>query len=108
MTRYTLLREWVAYFAASAEDQLTHDLGADDAVNESPHQLEDVLHCGELTPDEASLISRLEDLILHYCSQLGAKPWHDEVALVGDPEWAKIRTVAADTLQQLPDQTNKG
>lgn len=108
MTRYALVRSSIAYFAASADEQLAHDMGPDDAVNELPYPLEDMLCCRELTQSEAAVIRHLDDLILHYCSQPGVKPWHDEVALSDDPDWAKIRQVAASILEQLPDPMRQG
>jgi hypothetical protein len=103
-TRYTLLRKSIAYFAASPEDQLAHDLGADDAVNDIPYPLEHMLPHGEITPAEIDLIRPLEGLIDDYCSSDGVKPWDDETVLFSDPMWAGIRDRAARILKQLPDE----
>jgi len=102
MTRYALLRRSIAYFAASPEDQLAHDMGADDAINEFPHPLQDMLEHGEITTAEIRIIRPLEELIEQYCSSQGVKPWHDEGALFADPLWAEIRSVAVALLEQLP------
>ena len=104
MTRYAFLRQSVAYFAASAEEQLAHDMGADDAVNDIPFPLEDMFECGELTQAEIELIRPLEDLIKQYCSSPGLKPWSDEAALRADPSWAQIRSLAIHVLGRLPDE----
>ena len=104
MTRYGLLRESVAYFAASPEDQLAHDWSADDAVNDTPYPLDHMLEQGEITPAEIGIVRPLEKLIEQYCSSQGVKPWHDEAVLFSDPFWAQIRSLAADILGQLPDE----
>jgi hypothetical protein len=104
MTRYASLRASIAYFAATAESQLVHDLGSDDAVNETPYPLEDMLFYGEITSTEVDIIRPLEELIAEFCSKNGVKPWHDEALLASDPRWAKIRCLAADILKQLPEE----
>ena len=104
MTRYASLRASISYFAAPAENQHAHDLGADDAVNETPYPLEDMLICGEITPAEVDIIRPLEELIAEFCSKDGAKPWRDETLLFSDPLWAQIRCIAADILNRLPEE----
>lgn len=104
MTRYALLRESIAYFAASPADQLAHDLGPDDAVNETPYPLEHMLECGEITPAEIGILRPLEELIERYCVSGGLKPWHDEAMLFSDPHWAQIRSVANEIIHKLPDE----
>lgn len=103
MTRYANLRELVAYFAASPEEQFTHDLGADEAVNHIPNPLEYMLDLGELTTAQVERVRQLEALIDQYCAHPGVKPWHDEAALFSDPSWAQIRLLAAAVLKRLPD-----
>jgi hypothetical protein len=103
MTRYAHLRKSIAYFAASPEDQLAHDMGADDAVNELPYPLQDMLEHGEITKAAIRNIRPLEELIEQYCASQGAKPWHDEGALFSDPLWQRIRSVAASLLEKLPN-----
>lgn len=104
MTRYALLREAIAYFASSAEVQLAHDWGADDAVDDTPYPLEAMLEGGELTPAENDIVRSFEEMVADYCSKEGAKPWHNEALLFSDPLWAQIRCTAAKVLDQLPDE----
>lgn len=104
MTRYKLLRKSVAYFAASPEQQRAHDWGADEAVNDTPYPLEHMLEFGEITPAEIGIVRPLETLIGQYCAAPGVKPWDDESALLSDPIWARIRSLAAEVLEQLPDE----
>jgi len=104
MTRYAFLRQSIAYFAGSPDDQLAHDWGADEAVNDTPYPLEHMLEHGEITPEEISILRPLETLIGQYCSSPGEKPWHDEALLLSDPQWAQIRSLAAEILKRLPDE----
>jgi hypothetical protein len=104
MTRYAFLRRSVAYFAASPENQLAHDWGADDAVNDTPYPLEHMLEHDEITPAEIAILRPLETLIGQYCSSQGVKPWHDEAVLFSDPMWARIRALATEILERLPDE----
>lgn len=107
MTRYDALRDSIAYFAAPPGTQVAHDMGADEAVNETPYPLEDMLECGELTTVEVEAIRPLEELIADYCTIDGPKPWHNESLLFSDPNWAAIRVLAAEVLEQLPDTSRR-
>lgn len=101
MSRYSLIKESISYFAATAQEQIAHDWGADDAVNDQPYPLEDMLYSNEMTQAEVDIILPFEDMVSRYCSMDGPKPWNDEQALFHDPDWAKIRRVAGDILKQL-------
>ncbi len=101
MTRYALLRGSVAYFASSAQDQLGHEWGADDAVSETPYPLEDMFDCGEITLAEINVVRPLATLIEQYAGSPGLKVWHDEALLFSDPAWAEIRTMAIAALERL-------
>ena len=109
MTRYALLRDTIAYFAAPAEVQLTHDLGADDAVNDmetffGAHK--DMIAYDEITLAEVDAIRPLDDLITRFCASDSVKPWEDEdeAPLFSDPLWAEIRCLAMEVIAQLPDE----
>lgn len=104
MSRYSMLRQTIAYFAASADDQKAHDEGPDDMVCGVPFPLLYMLDHGEITTAEFDIIRPLEELIERYCESDSAKPWdqEDEAALFTEPRWAEIRHVAAAILAQLP------
>lgn len=78
-------------------------MGADDAVNETPYPLQDMLERGEITLADIRAIRPLEKLVEQYCSSQGVKPWHNEAALFSDPLWAQIRSVAVALLERLPN-----
>jgi hypothetical protein len=101
MSRYANLRESISYFAATPQEQLAHDWGADEAVNDQPYPLEDMLYCNEITQGEVDIIRPFEDMVLRYCSRDGLKPWNDEAALFHDSDWAEIRRVANNILKRL-------
>lgn len=63
-----------------------------------------MLEFGEITPAEIGIVRPLETLIGQYCAAPGVKPWDDESALLSDPIWARIRSLAAEVLEQLPDE----
>jgi hypothetical protein len=107
MSRYSMLRETVAYFAASADDQKAYYWGADDMVNEVPLPLGYMLEKGDITKAEFDIIRPLEELIDRYCER-NYKQWEDEDSvLFRDPLWAEIRPVAAAILAQLPDEVRE-
>jgi hypothetical protein len=100
-----MLRETVAYFAASADDQMAYYWGADDMVHDVPFPLEYMLDRGEITKAEFDIIRPLEMRIDRYCESNYCKLVEDEEAvLFADPLWAEIRPVAAAILAQLPDE----
>ncbi|MGV3458495.1 hypothetical protein [Sphingomonas sp.] len=107
MTRYSNLRASIGYFASSPQEQLAHDWGADEAVNELPYPLEIMVETGELTEAEAAIIFPFDHLISRYCSSDRVKPWDDAGALFSDPLWAEIRSLAADILANLPEENRE-